>query len=158
MSNSCVVASALVGYQGESKVISREYFLRQAATLVEFARSSRRSSSPNGPIGCEAGPKSPRAGYRARESGLGSKAASVGGLFHSYQSVTTYSVSICSFSSRTAGIAVCVFKTAPGPSVARKSLISLSSLPGSPLLSNILTFIFEPPVHLWWPLYLGLDH
>src|SRR5258706_9156233 len=141
MSNSCVMASALVGYHGESKVISREYFLRQAATLVEFARESRRSSSPNGPIGCEAGPKSPRAGYRARESGLGSKA-----------------VSICSFSLRTAAIAVCVFKTAPGPSVARKSLISLSSLLGSPLLSNILTFFFEPPVHLWWLLYLVLDH
>src|SRR6266478_324684 len=72
-----------------------------------------------------------------------SKAASVGGLFHSYQIVTTYSVSICSFSLRTAAIAVCVFKTAPGASVARKSLISLSSLPGSPLLSNILTFIFS---------------
>src|SRR6266446_3094186 len=71
------------------------------------------------------------------------KAASVGGLFHSYQIVTTYSVSICSFSLRTAAIAVCVFRTAPRPSVARKSLISLSSLPGSPLLSNILTFILS---------------
>ncbi len=40
MSNSCVVASALVAYRGESKVIGREYFLRQAATLVEFARST----------------------------------------------------------------------------------------------------------------------
>src|SRR5882724_13584063 len=69
--------------------------------------------------------------------------ASVGGLFHSYQIVTTYSVSICSFSLRTAAIAVCVFKTAPGPSVARKSFISLSSLPVSPLLSNILTFILS---------------
>src|SRR6266478_6563777 len=93
-----------------------------------------------------------------RRSACALRAASVGGLFHSYQIVTTYSVSICSFSLRTAAIAVCVFKTAPGPSVARKSLISLSSLLGSPLLSNILTFIFEPPVHLWWPLYLGLDH
>src|SRR5258705_6143647 len=37
MSNSCVVASALVAYRGESKVIGREYFLRQAATLVESA-------------------------------------------------------------------------------------------------------------------------
>jgi hypothetical protein len=40
MSNSCVVASALVAYRGESKVIGKEYFLRQAATLVEFARST----------------------------------------------------------------------------------------------------------------------
>jgi hypothetical protein len=31
---------ALVAYHGESKVIGREYFLRQAATLVEFARST----------------------------------------------------------------------------------------------------------------------
>jgi hypothetical protein len=34
------VALALVAYQGESKVIGREYFLRQAATLVGFARST----------------------------------------------------------------------------------------------------------------------
>ena len=34
------MATALVGYHGESKVIGREDFLRQAATLVEFARST----------------------------------------------------------------------------------------------------------------------
>ena len=34
------MASALVAYHGESTVIGRQYFLRQAATLVEFARST----------------------------------------------------------------------------------------------------------------------
>ena len=29
-----------MAYHGESKVIGKEYFLRQAATLVEFARST----------------------------------------------------------------------------------------------------------------------
>ncbi len=81
------------------------------------------------------------------------KAASVGGLFHSHQIVTTYSVSICSFSLRTAAIAVCVFKTAPGPSV---------DLPFQPArLTAPLEYLdlhFEPPVRFWWPLYLGLDH
>ena len=35
-----VVALALVGYHGESTVIGRQYFLRQAATALEFARST----------------------------------------------------------------------------------------------------------------------
>jgi hypothetical protein len=34
------VALALVGYHGESTVIGRQYFLRQAATALEFARST----------------------------------------------------------------------------------------------------------------------
>jgi len=40
MSNSRVMALALVGYHGESTVIGRQYFLRQAATALEFARST----------------------------------------------------------------------------------------------------------------------
>jgi hypothetical protein len=40
MTNSCVVASALVAYHGESKVIGRWYFLRQAAAALEFAQST----------------------------------------------------------------------------------------------------------------------
>ena len=34
------MALALVGYHGESTVIGRQYFLRQAATALEFARST----------------------------------------------------------------------------------------------------------------------
>ena len=46
---------------------------------------------------------------------------------------------------KTAAMVVCVFKTAPGGSVAKKLLISLSRVP-SPLVqvfSNILTFILR---------------
>jgi hypothetical protein len=35
-----VTASAL-GYHGENTVIARQYFLRQAATLLEFAQSTK---------------------------------------------------------------------------------------------------------------------
>ena len=34
------MALALVGYHGESTVIGRQYYLRQAATALEFARST----------------------------------------------------------------------------------------------------------------------
>ncbi len=40
MSNSCVMASALVGYHGESKVIGKEYFMRQAAILFGLAKAT----------------------------------------------------------------------------------------------------------------------
>jgi len=63
-------------------VIGRQYFLRQAATLLEFAQStnepwacgrpareSLQSTIPNR-IEREAGPESASAGCRARESGL----------------------------------------------------------------------------------------
>jgi len=40
MPKSRVVTAALVAYHGESTVIGRQYFLRQAATALEFARST----------------------------------------------------------------------------------------------------------------------
>src|SRR6266478_1545652 len=81
---------------------------------------------------------------------------SVGGLFHSYQIVTTYSVSICSFSLRTAAIALCI-QDGTEPQC-RKKIIDLPFQPArltAPL--EYLDLHFEPPVRLWLPLYLGLD-
>ena len=40
MPNSRVMASALVGYHGESQVIGKEYFLRQAAILFGLAKAT----------------------------------------------------------------------------------------------------------------------
>ena len=40
MPKSRVVTAALVAYHGESTVIGRQYFLRQAATALEFAQST----------------------------------------------------------------------------------------------------------------------
>jgi hypothetical protein len=40
MSNSRVMASALVGYHGESQVIGKEYFVRQAAIMFGLAKAT----------------------------------------------------------------------------------------------------------------------
>ena len=40
MSNSRVIASALVGYHGESQVIGKEYFVRQAAIMFGLAKAT----------------------------------------------------------------------------------------------------------------------
>src|SRR6266446_858694 len=118
---------------------TREELRKLAAVYIALAEQIESKGRLEPPNACS-WPKE-RLAHILRKNKV--RPASVGGLFHSYQIVTTYSVSVCSFSLRTAAIAVCVFKTAPSPSVARKSFISLSSLPGSPLLSNILTFILS---------------